>query len=97
MKSFVYILFTRNFVLSSFSAQCKKKYETAQVLLQGLEEDAHTDEDRRLLHKCILLHLVIVCFMFIPSAQSTQHVAFFINYSSFKNGFGGLEILVFFK
>lgn len=30
------------------------KYETAQVLLQGLEEDAHTDDDRRLLQKCIL-------------------------------------------
>lgn len=31
--------------------ECKKKYETAQVLLQGLEEDARTDEDRRLLQK----------------------------------------------
>lgn len=31
--------------------ECKVKYETAQVLLQGLEEEAHTDEDRRLLNK----------------------------------------------
>jgi len=31
--------------------ECKEKYETAQVLLQGLEEDAHTEDDRRLLQK----------------------------------------------
>lgn len=33
------------------SKECKKKYETAQVLLQGLEEDAHTDDDKHLLQK----------------------------------------------
>lgn len=41
-------------LLSLFLFQCKEKYETAQVLLQGLEEDAHTEDDRRLLQKCIL-------------------------------------------
>ena len=50
-KMFFFIL---SFSLTLNSFQCKVKYETAQVLLQGLEEEAHTDEDRRLLNKCIL-------------------------------------------
>ena len=47
-------------LLSLYLFQCKEKYETAQVLLQGLEEDAHTEDDRRLLQKCILWLLLYV-------------------------------------
>ena len=46
--------FILSFSLTLNSFQRKVKYETAQVILQGLEEEAHTDEDRRLLNKCIL-------------------------------------------
>ena len=53
-QRFKMFLFILSFSLTLNSFQCKVKYETAQVLLQGLEEEAHTDEDRRLLNKCIL-------------------------------------------
>ena len=49
-----HVFFMVLLLLSLFLFQCKEKYETAQVLLQGLEEDAHTEDDRRLLQKCIL-------------------------------------------
>lgn len=53
--------------------ECKKKYETAQVLLEGLEEGAHTDEDRRLLHKYkTAVDKRLACISKIRSRKSSQ-------------------------
>ena len=52
-----------------FCFQCKKKYETAEFLLQGLEEDAHVDSDRALLRRCI--HPVCSRASFVPSPART--------------------------
>ncbi|KAJ7387639.1 hypothetical protein OS493_000974 [Desmophyllum pertusum] len=56
--------------------ECKVKYETAQVLLQGLEEDAHTDEDRRLLNKYkIAVDKRLTCISRTRSRRSSQSSA----------------------
>lgn len=53
--------------------ECKKKYETAQVLLQGLEEDAHTDDDRQLLRKYkIAVDKRLTCISRTRSRKSSQ-------------------------
>ena len=66
-----------SFSLTLNSFQCKDQYETAQVSLQGLEEEAHTDEDRRLLNKCILWSRL--CLFNEIDTDSESWISFFFS------------------